>query len=300
MSARDYDRFLHMLAGRRHARRRARDEARDGRGWPCPTCCPPASPSAASAAATGGTQRADAWASARADRSYLADGPGGMPAKGTYGWGGAAGTIAWVDPVQEGPRHGDGQLLPRRPMAAARTRRSTALRRRHARGSTTMIAPGFTGGTLDRADRAAPRSGRAGGGDGATGARGCCVLDGLDAGGDRRRHARLDQPRRRARGCRTGPARARRDGKPHFAASAGGHAAHRPGDALARADGGARPRCAPGEAATYAAARSVLDWHSRHRFCAQLRIADRDVPRRLGRASAATAAPSISRASTRS
>jgi CubicO group peptidase (beta-lactamase class C family) len=28
----------------------------------------------------------------------LADVPGG-PAKGTYGWGGAAGTIAWVDPV---------------------------------------------------------------------------------------------------------------------------------------------------------------------------------------------------------
>ena len=27
-------------------------------------------------------------------------------------------------------------------------------------------------------------------------------------------------------------------------------------------------RFAPGEAATYAAARSLLDWHTRHRFCA--------------------------------
>ncbi|MBX9731686.1 MAG: beta-lactamase family protein, partial [Sphingomonas sp.] len=30
---------------------------------------------------------------------YLVDMPGG-PSKGTYGWGGAAGTIAWVDPVR--------------------------------------------------------------------------------------------------------------------------------------------------------------------------------------------------------
>jgi CubicO group peptidase (beta-lactamase class C family) len=31
---------------------------------------------------------------------YLTDGPGGFPAKGTYGWGGAAGTIAFVDPAR--------------------------------------------------------------------------------------------------------------------------------------------------------------------------------------------------------
>ncbi|WP_375381720.1 serine hydrolase domain-containing protein [uncultured Sphingomonas sp.] len=30
----------------------------------------------------------------------LADGPGGFPGKGTYGWSGAAGTLAWVDPVR--------------------------------------------------------------------------------------------------------------------------------------------------------------------------------------------------------
>lgn len=29
---------------------------------------------------------------------YTADGPGGMPGAGTYGWGGAAGTVAFVDP----------------------------------------------------------------------------------------------------------------------------------------------------------------------------------------------------------
>ncbi len=31
---------------------------------------------------------------------YLTDGPGGFPSKGTYGWGGAAGTIAFVDPAK--------------------------------------------------------------------------------------------------------------------------------------------------------------------------------------------------------
>jgi len=32
---------------------------------------------------------------------YLTDGPGGFPSKGTYGWGGAAGTIAFVDPARQ-------------------------------------------------------------------------------------------------------------------------------------------------------------------------------------------------------
>ncbi len=55
------------------------------------------------------------------------------------------------------------------------------------------------------------------------------------------------------------------DGKPHFAAFIDGmHApAGRPVAMFAMLD-----RLQPGEAATYAAARSVLDWHSRHRFCA--------------------------------
>jgi NAD+ diphosphatase len=56
-----------------------------------------------------------------------------------------------------------------------------------------------------------------------------------------------------------------REGKPHFAAYVSG----------VRAQGFRSPSLMrsldllqPGEAATYAAARSVLDWHSRHQFCA--------------------------------
>uniref|UniRef100_UPI0035C98A6F NAD(+) diphosphatase n=1 Tax=uncultured Sphingomonas sp. TaxID=158754 RepID=UPI0035C98A6F len=53
-------------------------------------------------------------------------------------------------------------------------------------------------------------------------------------------------------------------GRPHFAAYvAGMRASGRPAW-LFKALGS----FAPGEAATYAAARSVLDWHSRHQFCA--------------------------------
>ncbi|MBN8809011.1 MAG: NAD(+) diphosphatase [Sphingomonas sp.] len=55
------------------------------------------------------------------------------------------------------------------------------------------------------------------------------------------------------------------DGKPHFAAYIDGM----------RAPPGRSPNLfraldllRPGEAGTYAAARSILDWHSRHRFCA--------------------------------
>ena len=54
-------------------------------------------------------------------------------------------------------------------------------------------------------------------------------------------------------------------GKPHFAAYVDGMRAP-PGRPAAMF--GLLDRLLPGEAATYAAARSVLDWHSRHRFCA--------------------------------
>lgn len=50
---------------------------------------------------------------------------------------------------------------------------------------------------------------------------------------------------------------------PHFAALAGEPARGRSFDLIA-----ALHDLAPGEAATYAAARSVLDWHARHGFCA--------------------------------
>jgi NAD+ diphosphatase len=54
-------------------------------------------------------------------------------------------------------------------------------------------------------------------------------------------------------------------GRPHFAAYTPGMRA--PKGRSARLFG-LLDRFAPGEAATYAAARSVLDWHSRHQFCA--------------------------------
>ncbi|MBA4041161.1 MAG: NAD(+) diphosphatase [Sphingobium sp.] len=53
--------------------------------------------------------------------------------------------------------------------------------------------------------------------------------------------------------------------RPHFAAYEPGMRAP-PGRSLRLF--GMLDQFAPGEAATYAAARSVLDWHSRHRFCA--------------------------------
>ncbi len=54
-------------------------------------------------------------------------------------------------------------------------------------------------------------------------------------------------------------------GRPHFAAYVPGMRAP-PGRSLRLF--GMLDQFAPGEAATYAAARSVLDWHSRHQFCA--------------------------------
>lgn len=54
-------------------------------------------------------------------------------------------------------------------------------------------------------------------------------------------------------------------GRPHFAAYVPGMRAP-PGRSLRLF--GMLDQFAPGEAATYAAARSVLDWHSRHGFCA--------------------------------
>jgi NAD+ diphosphatase len=55
------------------------------------------------------------------------------------------------------------------------------------------------------------------------------------------------------------------NGRPHFAAYTPGMRA--PKGRSARLFG-LLDQFAPGEAATYAAARSVLDWHSRHQFCA--------------------------------
>jgi CubicO group peptidase (beta-lactamase class C family) len=50
-------------------------------------------------AGTGGTQAAVPMGFGAGGSVYLADKPGGA-GKGTYGWGGAAGSIAWVDPAR--------------------------------------------------------------------------------------------------------------------------------------------------------------------------------------------------------
>ena len=100
MSARDYDRFLHMLA----------DEGTlDGVRVMKPETVRLAMSNLLPAGVTfggvdgntGGTQAATPMGFGAGGSVYLADGPGGMPSKGTYGWGGAAGTVAFVDPVKK-------------------------------------------------------------------------------------------------------------------------------------------------------------------------------------------------------
>lgn len=100
-SARDYDRFLHMLA----------DEGTlDGVRILKPETVRLAMSNLLPAGVTyggvagatgGGAARATPMGYGAGGSVYLADGPGGMPSKGTYGWGGAAGTIAFVDPVKK-------------------------------------------------------------------------------------------------------------------------------------------------------------------------------------------------------
>ncbi len=98
MSARDYDRFLHML--------------QNGGTLDGVTIMKPATVALAMsnllpegvtfggiAGGTGGTNAAVPMGFGAGGSVYLADKPGGL-SKGTYGWGGAAGTIAWVDPVR--------------------------------------------------------------------------------------------------------------------------------------------------------------------------------------------------------
>jgi CubicO group peptidase (beta-lactamase class C family) len=98
MSARDYDRFLHML----------QDEGTlDGvRVMKAETVrlamsnlLPPGVTFNGIGSGTGGTQGAGMGFGAGGS-VLLADTPGGGPGRGTYGWGGAAGTIAWVDPAK--------------------------------------------------------------------------------------------------------------------------------------------------------------------------------------------------------
>lgn len=127
-----------------------------------------------------------------------------------------------------------------------------------------MLAPGFTGGTLDRADRLRHDAAALAAATGDWRAR-LLKLDNLDCEIDG--EGRLvwtsladapDDAELVLLGLGAG-------GRPHFAAltPATRASAARPLRLFAMlAD------MAEGEAATYAAARSLLDWHSRHRFCA--------------------------------
>lgn len=102
MSARDYDAFLHML--------------QDGGTLNGVTILTPQTTALMmsnllpAGVTFGGTVSGNGGAARRAATPmgfgaggsvYLADGPGGHPGKGTYGWGGAAGTIAFVDPKNQ-------------------------------------------------------------------------------------------------------------------------------------------------------------------------------------------------------
>ncbi len=98
MSARDYDRFLHMLqdGGTLDGARIMKPETV---ALAMSNLLPDGVTFGGSAGGTGGTNAQVSMGFGAGGSVYLADKPGG-PSKGTYGWGGAAGTIAWVDPVK--------------------------------------------------------------------------------------------------------------------------------------------------------------------------------------------------------
>ncbi len=98
MSARDYDRFLHMLQNGGEL-----DGARIMKPATVALAMSNLLPDGVTfegvGGTTGGTEAAVPMGYGAGGSVYLADKPGG-PSRGTYGWGGAAGTIAWVDPVK--------------------------------------------------------------------------------------------------------------------------------------------------------------------------------------------------------
>ncbi|MFS0773479.1 serine hydrolase domain-containing protein [Sphingomonas sp. 1P08PE] len=100
MSARDYDRFLHMLAdgGSLDGARVMKPETVR---LAMSNLLPAGVTFGGIGGGTGGTNAPVPMGFGAGGSVYLADGPGGFPAKGTYGWGGAAGTIAFVDPVRK-------------------------------------------------------------------------------------------------------------------------------------------------------------------------------------------------------
>ena len=98
-SARDYDRFLHMLAngGSLDGRRVMKTETA---ALAMSNLLPPGVTFGGIGEGTGGAMSARMGFGAGGS-VYLENAPGGTPSKGTFGWGGAAGTIAWVDPVKK-------------------------------------------------------------------------------------------------------------------------------------------------------------------------------------------------------
>ncbi len=98
-SARDYDRFLHMLQnygtldGVRIMKRETAQLAMSN-------LLPAGVFFRGIGGGTGGTTAQAPLGFGAGGSVYLADGALGFPSKGTYGWGGAAGTIAYVDPVR--------------------------------------------------------------------------------------------------------------------------------------------------------------------------------------------------------
>jgi CubicO group peptidase (beta-lactamase class C family) len=98
MSARDYDRFLHMLQneGTLDGVRVMKEETVR---LAMSDLLPKGVPFGGIGGVTGGTTGPKLGFGAGGS-VYLEDAPGGA-GKGTYGWGGAAGTIAWVDPTRD-------------------------------------------------------------------------------------------------------------------------------------------------------------------------------------------------------
>ncbi|KQS02127.1 serine hydrolase [Sphingomonas sp. Leaf357] len=105
MSARDYDRFLHMLQnyGTLDGVRIMKTETAK---LAMSNLLPMGVVFSGTVAATGGNTGGPKMGFGAGGSVYLEDFPGGA-GKGTYGWGGAAGTVAFVDPA----RHARGNVM---------------------------------------------------------------------------------------------------------------------------------------------------------------------------------------------
>jgi len=105
MSARDYDTFLHMLQD--GGSLNGVQILKPGTAALMMSNLLPAGVTFGGAVAnTGGATAGPKMGYGAGGSVYLEDKPGG-PSKGTYGWGGAAGTIAWVDPA----KHARGNVM---------------------------------------------------------------------------------------------------------------------------------------------------------------------------------------------